>query len=138
MQTPASAPLSDQKYINLETFKMDGNGVKTPVWVAPLDGKLVVFSESKAFKIKRLRRNPRFRAAGCDVRGGVHGEWYEGTGRIVDDPAHVTRMLAALARKYGWLMSIGNAMARVTGRFDKRAYIELTVDGKVGSAGQAG
>jgi PPOX class probable F420-dependent enzyme len=123
-----STPLDHERYINLETFKKDGNGVKTPVWAAPLDGKLVVFSESKAFKVKRLRRDPRFRAAGCDMRGKVHGEWYSGTGRIVEEPAQIARMLGALGEKYGWQMAIGNFLARLTGRFNRRAYIELTFE----------
>lgn len=130
----AGTPLDAERYINLETFKMDGNGVKTPVWAAPLDGKMVVFSESKAYKIKRLRRNPRFCAAGCDVRGKVHGPWYAGTARIVDDPAEIARFLEALGRKYGWLMSVGNFFARLSGRFNKRAYIELTFEGPVARA----
>src|SRR6478672_5297751 len=99
MSDEKGTPLDHERYINLETFKKDGNGVKTPVWAAPLDGKLVVFSEAKAYKIKRLRRDPRFRAAGCDMRGKVHGEWHAGSGRIVEDQAQIARILDALGRK---------------------------------------
>ena len=123
-----STPLDNERYISLETFKKDGNGVKTPVWAATLDGKLVVFSESKAYKIKRLRRDPRFRAAGCDMRGKVHGDWHSGHGRIVEDAAQIARILEALGGKYGWQMSLGNFLARLTGRFDRRSYIELTFE----------
>ena len=122
-------PLDGEKYINLETFKKDGNGVKTPVWAAPLDGKLVVFSAGDAFKVKRLRRDPRIRAAACDVRGNVRGPWYAGTGRVVEDPAHIERMLGALGKKYGWMMAVGNVMAKVAGRYKTRAYLELTIEG---------
>ena len=124
-------PLDAERYISLETFKKDGGGVKTPVWTAPLDGKLCVFSESRAYKVKRIGRDPRFRAAGCDIRGNVHGTWYQGTARLITEPAHIERMLGALGAKYGWQMSIGNFFAKVSGRFDKRAYIELTVEGPV-------
>lgn len=124
----AKTPLDDERYINLETFKKDGSGVKTPVWAAPLDGKLVVFSEGKAYKVKRLRRDPRFRAAGCDVRGNVHGAWYSGSGRIVEDAAEIERCLGALRAKYGWQVAVTNFFARLSGRFNKRAYIELTFD----------
>lgn len=128
---PTSTPLDHERYISLETFKKDGNGVKTPVWCAPLDGKLCVFSESRAYKVKRIGRDPRFRATGCDVRGNVPAgaTWYQGTARLVDDPAHIERMLGALKQKYGWQMGIGNFFARLSGRFEKRAYIELTVEG---------
>jgi len=121
------APLADEQYINLETFKRDGNGVKTPVWAAPLDGKLVVMSAGDAFKVKRLRRDPRVRAAACDVRGNVRGPWLDGTGRVLDDPDHVRRAHGALRAKYGWVMAMTDFFAGVTGRKSKRAYLELTL-----------
>jgi len=120
-------PLADEPYINLETFKRDGNGVKTPVWAAPLDGKLVVMSAGDAYKVKRLRRDARARAAACDMRGNVHGPWLEGTGRIIEDPAHIARAHAALRAKYGWQMAMADVLAGITGRKKKRAYLEITV-----------
>lgn len=129
MADASSTPLDGERYISLETFKKDGSGVRTPVWAAPLDGKIVVFSEGSAYKVKRLRRDPRFRAAGCDVRGKVRGTWYAGRGRVVEDPAQVARMLEALGKKYGWQMAVGNLLARLTGRYQRRAYLELTVEG---------
>ena len=41
------------------------------------------------------------------------------------DPAHIARILDALARKYRWQMAVGNFFARLTGRFNRRSYIEL-------------
>jgi hypothetical protein len=120
-------PLADEQYINLETFKRDGNGVKTPVWAAPLDGKLVVMSAGDAFKVKRLRRDARARVAACDVRGTVRGPWLEATGRILEGGEDVKRAHAALRGKYGWQMAIGDFFARLAGRIDKRAYLEITV-----------
>jgi PPOX class probable F420-dependent enzyme len=120
-------PFADESYISLETFKKDGNGVKTPVWSAPLDGKLVVMSAGDAFKVKRLRRDPHARVAACDVRGTVRGEWLEATGRILEDPADVERAHAALRKKYGWQMAIGDFFARIAGRINKRAWLEITV-----------
>jgi PPOX class probable F420-dependent enzyme len=120
-------PLDDEEYINLETFKKDGNGVKTPVWTAPLDGKLVIFSAGEAYKVKRLRRNPKCRAAACDMRGKVRGQWYEGTGRILDDPAEQARAHEALRRKYGWKMKVGDFFAGLSGRKKRRAFLEVTL-----------
>jgi uncharacterized protein len=122
-----NAPFADEPYISLETFKKDGSGVKTPVWSAPLDGKLVVFSAGDAFKVKRLRRDPHARVAACDMRGSVRGEWREATGRILDDPADVKRAHAALRKKYGWQMTMGDLFATIAGRIKKRAYLEITI-----------
>jgi uncharacterized protein len=125
-----ATPLDAEPYISLETFKKDGSGVKTPVWCAPLDGgRLAVFSAGTAYKVKRVRRDPRFRAAGCDVRGKVHGAWHQGSARIVEDRAEIERMLAAFRRKYGWQDAVSVFFARLAGRLQRRAWIELTVDG---------
>jgi PPOX class probable F420-dependent enzyme len=123
----AHTPLDDERYISLETFKKDGTGVKTPVWTAPLDGKLVIFTAGDSFKVKRLRRNPTCRAAACDVRGRVRGEWHEGSGRIVEDPEEQRRAHAALRKKYGWQMALGDFFAAVSGRKQKRAFLEVTL-----------
>jgi PPOX class probable F420-dependent enzyme len=122
-----NAPLGDEKYISLETFKKDGTGVKTPVWCAPLDGKLIVFSAGDAYKVKRVRNNPKCRAAPCDVRGNVSGAWIDGTARIVDDPAFIDRALASLRKKYGVLFAVTDFFSAISGKKKKRAYLEITL-----------
>jgi PPOX class probable F420-dependent enzyme len=124
---PAGTPLDDERYINLETFKKDGNGVKTPVWAAPLDGRLVVFTDGTSYKVKRLRRDPRIRAAPCDVRGNVKGAWLDGTGRILDDDADKARAMAALRRKYGWQIRVLDVFSWLGRRIGRRAFLELTI-----------
>jgi uncharacterized protein len=123
----AAPPLADETYVSLETFRKDGSGVKTPVWAAPLDGTLVVFSEGKSYKVKRIRNDPRCRAAACDVRGKVRGDWHDGTARVIDDPAHIARANAALRSKYGVLGAVTDFFAWISGRKAKRAYLELTL-----------
>src|SRR5437868_15193587 len=97
-------PLDSARYINLETFKKNGDGVKTPVWSAPLDGKLVVFTAGESFKVKRLGRNPKIRVAACDARGNVRADTvgHDGTGRILGGAAAERRALGALGGNYGW------------------------------------
>jgi PPOX class probable F420-dependent enzyme len=120
-------PLDSERYINLESFKRDGGGVKTPVWAAPLDGRLVIFTDGTSYKVKRIGRNPTVRVAACDMRGNVHGPWLDGQCRILDDPAAIEQALGALRRKYGWMMLLGNFFARLSGRFGRRKYLEVTL-----------
>ena len=127
MAPAAGTPLDGERYISLETFKKDGTGVKTPVWAAPLDGRLVVVTDGTSYKVKRLRNNPAFKAAPCDVRGNVHGSWYQGTARILDSEGDKARALDALRRKYGWQIGVLNFFARVGRRLGRRAYLELTI-----------
>ena len=71
------AAFSGQKYLNLETFKKSGQGVKTPVWFAAEpstkldshDAKLYVYTIGVSGKVKRIRNNPRVNIAPGDMRG---------------------------------------------------------------------
>ena len=123
-----TTPVDNAEYISLESFKRDGNGVKTPVWVAPLDGGLVVFSESKAYKVKRIGRNARVRVARCNVAGGGLGEWYQGEARIVDDSAESRRGYDSLKKKYGYKMHTLNLFSWLGRKLDKRALIFIQLD----------
>jgi len=97
----------------------------TPVWIAGCNGDYYVFSEGKAGKVKRIRANGRARIAACDLRGNVKSEWIDATARIVTDPREIEAMYAAFAKKYGWQMAVGNFLARLSGRFHKRAIIGI-------------
>jgi PPOX class probable F420-dependent enzyme len=119
--------LDDARYISLMSFKRDGTGVPTPVWTAPLDGKLVVFTSSDSYKVKRIRRNPELRVARCDMRGRLLGRWLEGTCAVVQDKAHQERIMEALTQKYGWQLRLLNVFAALGRRIGRRAYLEITV-----------
>ena len=119
--------LADEQYISLETFKKDGTGVKTPVWCAGLDGKIVVLTVAASYKVKRVRRDPRARVAACDVRGNVRGPWASAECHVIDDPAHAERAHQALRAKYGWIMRLTDLSATLFGRVKGRAYLEIAV-----------
>src|SRR5438132_9238107 len=120
MPETQGTPLDKEPFISLETFKKDGTGVKTPVWSAPLDGKLVIFTMGESYKVKRLRRNPKARAATCTGGGKVTGPFHDGTCRIIEDPAEGERALGALIRKYGWRMRIADFFSAISGRKKRR------------------
>jgi len=103
--------LDRHKYISLETFKKNGEGVKTPVWFVVHNGALYAYTEADSWKVKRIRNNPRVRVALCDVRGRVKGPWLDGTASIVDGDER----LAAdklLDRKY-FFKRIFNFLTRI-------------------------
>jgi uncharacterized protein len=95
------------KYINLETFRKNGEGVRTPLWFAEDEGGvLYARSFEKTGKAKRLRRESRSRVAPCDVRGNPKGEWVGANARIVADPSETERANRLLNGKYGVLKRI--------------------------------
>lgn len=119
--------LDGERYISLETFRKDGSGVQTPVWAAALDGRLLVVTDGTSFKVKRLRANPKLRAAACDVRGKMRGDWHEGSARILEDGAEKERAEKTLRAKYGWQYAMLNFFSRLSGRIGRRAYLEISL-----------
>ena len=119
--------LRDQPYLSLATFRRSGKAVETAVWFAAADGKLYVFTAADSGKVKRVRNSPRSRVAPCDVRGRCQGDWIDAQTRIVEDPATVERAYAALRAKYGLQMRITDLLSRLTGRYAKRAILEIQV-----------
>lgn len=92
-----------------------------------MDGKLVVFTLRESFKVKRVEKNPAVRVARCDVRGTVQGDWRDGTCLIVVDPELEKRAYAALRKKYGLMMRLGDVMSTLTGRIRRRVVLEITL-----------
>jgi PPOX class probable F420-dependent enzyme len=101
------AAFAGHKYLNLETFKKSGEGVKTPVWFAAdpsasldsNDAKLYVYTIGVSGKVKRIRNNPRVRIAPCDMRGRVLGEWVEARVAILTGE-EAARGMRLLNKKY--------------------------------------
>ena len=120
--------LSAEPFVSLATFRKNGREVRTPVWFAELDAKYYCFSAGQAGKVKRINNNGRARLAACTLRGDVHGEWIDVTARIIDDAALIADVYAALRRKYGWQMVLTDFFAQLTGRYQRRAVLELATD----------
>ena len=117
--------LGDEPYVSLASFRRDGREVRTPVWVARDGEDLVVYTNGRSGKLKRIRREGRIRLAACDARGGLRGEWTEGRARLRDDAAARDRGLDAIRRKYGWQAELVLLGARLFGRYPQRAVIEI-------------
>ncbi len=58
-----STPLDDAQYVSLRSYRKNGSARDTPVWVEPLDGKLMVFTLDDSYKVKRIARNPAVEVA---------------------------------------------------------------------------
>jgi PPOX class probable F420-dependent enzyme len=117
--------LGDGAYVNLASTRRDGREVRTPVWIARDGADLVVYTNGRSGKVKRIRRSGRVRLAACDARGKLRGEWVEGSARLRDDPAALARGIAAIQRKYGWQARLVMLGARLFGRWPDRAVIEI-------------
>ena len=107
------AAFAGQKYLNLETFKKSGDGVKTPVWFAadPAakldsgDARLYVYTIGESGKVKRIRNNPNVKVAPCNASGKVKGDWVAARAEIISgsDAAHGMQLLN---RKWSFPFSV--------------------------------
>jgi uncharacterized protein len=101
------AAFAGHKYLNLETFKKSGEGVKTPVWFAAdpsarldsSEAKLYVYTVGVSGKVKRIRNNGRVRIAPCNASGGLRGEWVDTRAEIVTG-AEAEHGMRLLNKKY--------------------------------------
>lgn len=98
--------LADEKYINLETYRKNGQGVRTPVWFVERDKDdgsiLYVRTSDDTGKYKRVRKNPLIQIAPCDMRGTVKGKWIKGEARIASEEEKL-KAFKMLEKKYGLL-----------------------------------
>ena len=96
--------LAGEKYINLETYRKNGQGVRTPVWfVEMINGDvsvLYVRTSDDTGKFKRVRNNSSVQIAPCDMRGSVKGNWVRGEARIADEEEKI-KAFKMLEKKYG-------------------------------------
>jgi PPOX class probable F420-dependent enzyme len=125
VSTPLLFDPATEKYVSLATYRRNGVEVKTPVWIAELARRYYVFSAGDAGKVKRIRAAPNVRLAACDVRGNLRSGWMEGRAKIISDPLLVMEVRKALRGKYGLMMRLTDAVASMTGRIRRRAYIEI-------------
>jgi uncharacterized protein len=130
--TDAVAQFANAKYINLESFRKTGAGVRTPVWFAQsgdssTSGRATfyVYSEADAGKVKRIRNNPKVRVAPCNFRGDLRGAWVEGHARFCADD-EVAQGQELLRRKYGILKIVGDFFGRLMGHKQAVIAIELS------------
>ena len=124
------AAFRDQKYLSLETFKKNGESVKTPVWFAadPLrelsgaEAQLFVYTIGNTGKVKRIRNNKRVRIAPCSARGEVRGEWTDARAEIISGD-EAARGMKLLSKKYFPLKQILGFFAA----FSRRERVVMTI-----------
>src|SRR5262247_4702003 len=108
------AQFANRKYLNLESYRKNGQGVRTPLWFVEDNGVLYFYTVAHSYKVKRIRNNPHVRVAPCDYRGQLKGEWVEGTARILDSNES-RRADDLLNQKYGLMKRTLNFLAKLRG-----------------------
>ncbi|SON61913.1 hypothetical protein MSIMFI_03432 [Mycobacterium simulans] len=128
--TPTFADLAKAQYILLTTFTKDGRPKPVPVWAA-LDGdgsergdRLLVITEGKSWKVKRIRNTSRVTLATCTMRGRPTSEAVEGTAAILDK-SQTGAVYDAIGKRYGIVGKVFNFFSKLRGGMENNVGLEL-------------
>lgn len=122
--SPALSPFTDQKYLVIESYRKNGEGVRTPVWFVESQGTLYVRTDNDTGKFKRIGRNPTIRIAPCNARGTPKGPWIEAEATIATRE-ETEQAYQLLGRKYGLSYRAVRLMGRLRGRGNKGVVLAI-------------
>jgi len=90
----------NQKYINLETYRRNGQAVRTTVWFVIDAGTIYIRTDMNSGKVKRIKNNPNVRITPSGARGQLKGKWIEGKIKMAGslELEHANQLLE---QKYG-------------------------------------
>ncbi len=88
------------KYLLITSYRKNGSGVATPVWVVRDGDALGAWSAADAWKVKRIRARGDVLVGPCDLRGNPTGDQVPATAEIADAET-TARYRRLIARKYG-------------------------------------
>ena len=112
-----------QQYLNLETFRKSGVGVKTPVWFVQDAESLFVRTVADSGKVKRVRNNASVNIAPCKVDGAVVGEWVPASAREIKEQETSRKVDRLLGKKYGLMKTMFSWMSALQRR--KSTVLEI-------------
>jgi len=122
---PTFAEIAGSEYILLTTFTKDGRPKPTAVWAAPDGDKLLVITQEKSWKVKRIRNTGRVTIAKCDRAGKPQSEPVEAAAKILDKSANAATY-DALGNRYGLLGKTFNVFSKLRGGMKNNVTIEIT------------
>jgi PPOX class probable F420-dependent enzyme len=108
--------LSGHAYINLETYRRNGQPVATPVWFTIDNNNKMIYvvTRTETGKIKRLRNNSKVRIMPCGMRGQPKGQWLNGNATFAT-PEQLEIALKQRNKKYGLKARLSGIFSRTKG-----------------------
>lgn len=95
-----------QQYLNIETFRKNGSGIKTPVWFVQDGDRLLVWTETSSGKAKRVRNNPQVKVVPSTGNGTPLGEWVPASAAADSSDAVLAHIKGLMQKKYGLAFSM--------------------------------
>ena len=119
----ALSQFQGENVISLETYRRNGEPVRTPVWFLEEKGTLYVHTGGSTGKVKRIRRNPKVRVAPSYFRGKPKAEYIEARAELEPDPGTVREYYSRIYRKYG----LQGTLAKFVQRFSRNKAKDIII-----------
>ena len=120
---PRLNQLQKRQYLNIETFRKNGEGVKTPVWFAQDGDTVHVWTQAASGKVKRIRRNGCVRIVPSTMSGAPLGDWISAQAQADDTPEAIQALKKLMTRKYGLLFRIFDFLNRKSKAVDLKIAV---------------
>jgi len=117
-------PFDKRQYLSIETFRKNGQGVKTPVWFVQEGEKLFIWTEATSGKVKRVRNNGKVNIAPSRGDGATLGDWVPATASRDDSAEAVVKVRGLMVKKYGVVFQLFGLL----GRLRKAEYTTLKLE----------
>ncbi len=116
---------SKNKYLNLETFRKNGESMKTPVWFTQEGETIYVLTVANSGKVKRIRNSGRVNITPCKMNGAPTGAWVPANAKEITDVKIAQKVDCLLDKKYGLMKKLFTDRAAREGRKDTILEIKL-------------
>ena len=125
------ADLDAAKYVAFTTYKKDGSAKSLPVWIVPFEGGYAFTSDPNAYKVKRVRNDPRATLAVSSFKGVVAPGTPVYTGAAVvlsgDDAARVAAIVKKKYRLMYTFITLNSAVKRLLGKESHSAETAIKI-----------
>jgi PPOX class probable F420-dependent enzyme len=105
----------NQKYLNIETLRKNGQGVKTPVWFVEEGEALRVWTQADSGKAKRVRNNGTVRVVPSTGTGAPLGEWLPAQAQADESTETVKHVEKLMKKKYGLMFYVFGFLGKLRG-----------------------
>ena len=105
MSSGIMTPFLDEKYLNLETYKKNGQAVRTPVWFVIDNGIIYVTTPSTTGKVKRLNHDKNIRIVPSNMKGTPKGDWVDATAYFANE-TESSHAIKLRKKKYGLMTTL--------------------------------
>ena len=95
------AVFEGHNYLNIKTFRTNGEGVPTPVWFYKEDDTLYITTGKTSGKVKRIRQNPQVEVAPCEADGVLLGDFEPAQAELLQSDGEQNHAYTLLKSKYG-------------------------------------